>query len=812
MFTVAQIVGAWQSYGFSTELKQLFTLDDGVRFDCAITERSFSGSLTRDVGGETYSVSVIFGKDPYGEYPNTFQLSFSGPWREYPSGAFRRLSLEELSSLGSTPKEALLNAMKKHFIDRFRKPESRGNVKAYLDPSKSLWVWKRPSSSEIIQDEESGDYFWTTTCPGISVIIRADGSSYMRMFSPTYRRTIMNGVNNGTAYVYHAGQFYERDALTPVYHNSMPFNTIDTYTLESTAERRFHHVIVDGQRRYVNIPIESGSNVLMSRGVHSYSTRIESIIPADKLFKLGKTDLYSKRDKDEVPFLGFELEACTNKSTVGDEPTAMAMKEFLPWQVLCKSDSSISPRGFETVSIPATLDFWKESSLSSALDAMRSKPYNMRSFEHSSCGVHVHVSRSALSVLDLQKMERFMHNPDNRDFLTSVAGRGSNTYQKYNDKLFNNRKSFYNRAADDSGRITIEGIQYFASSIQAAEDELEDFMTRPPNGFNGDVIVPWMNNWVSHTSINNLLMGSRDYYTIIQRHSALVSRSSRFIDIMNNVLGNPDYYIPRYAPSDREAFKEVFNEVIRLLCRLSPTFHRIVHPYIHAFCNLPEPPEENEQADEPKPFKFQKSEAPFGRKNSFAATKKLKGPTGKGYERYDVLNTINPATVEFRLFKGTMNPSSMFRYLEFVDALVRFVPSTSASDEGLHFSKFTDWLSKDAFNVARYENLISFIVEKKLLDRTRIRKRNLPLVASDDTDKAGDVAPAPKGFELPELKPLGVITITDTTVSTPIVGLPFSMPIAIDELEDDYDNDTYEDPFVPDCNCEDCVQARGYEV
>lgn len=809
MFTVAQIVGAWQSDGFSNELKQLFTLDDGVRLACAINERSFSGSLNRDVGGETYSVSIIFGKDPYGAYPNTFQLSFSGPWREYPSGAFRRLSLEELSSLGSTPKEALLNAVKKHVIDRFQKPESRGNVKAYLDPSKSLWVWKRPSSSEIIQDEESGDYFWTTTCPGISVITRADGSSYMRMFTPAYRRIIQGSSINPTPFVYQNGQFYERDALVPVYYNSMPFNTIDRYVVAGQAERQYHHVIVDGERRYVNIPIESGSNALMSRGIHSYSTRIESVIPADKLFQMGKIDLYSKRDKDEVPFLGFELEACCNKSTVGEERTAQAMKEFLPWLVMCKADSSISPRGFETVSIPATLDFWKESSLSSALDAMRSQPYNMRSFEHGSCGVHIHVSRSALSVLDLQKMERFMHNPANRKFLTSIAGRGSNTYQKYNDTLFTNRKSYYKKSRRGENAV-VEGIQYFHESPELAADELEAF-GETPNGLNGGVVVAWMNNWVSHASINNLLAGSPEYYEIVNRHNGFSSRRHRFIDIFNNILENPTYFLPRYAQTEPEVFLQAFKEAVQLLCRLAPTLHRIIHPYISAQCDLPEPPPEEPVVEEKK-FVFQKSKAPFGRKNSYAAIKELKGPTGKGYERYDVINTMNPATVEFRLFKGTMNPSSMLRYLEFVDALVRFVPSTSASDEGLHFDKFTDWLSKDAFNVARYENLISFIIEKELLERARIRRRTLPVVASDDKDKAGDVAPAPKGFELPELKPLGVITITDTIASTPIVGLPSSIPVAIDELEDDYYEEEQDESYVPDCNCEECVAARGYEV
>lgn len=202
---------------------------------------------------------------------------------------------------------------------------------------------------------------------------------------------------------------------------------------------------------------------------------------------------------------------------------------------------------------------------------------------------------------------------------------------------------------------------------------------------------------------------------------------------------------------------------------------------------------------------LRKSAAPYKRELSKAASQVVKGPVGKGVnQRYDALNTTNAKTVEFRMFKGTMNSTSIMRYLEFVDALVRFVANTSATNHGLHYSAFVSWLSQDAFNVARYEHLISFITENGFLDRKLIRRKVLPAVVSQDKDVTGVMATPAKGFkETTEAKPLGSFTLT-----------PEELPaMTEDQAEEQYDvigneasGTTYE---AEPCNCLDCRIARG---
>jgi hypothetical protein len=142
-----------------------------------------------------------------------------------------------------------------------------------------------------------------------------------------------------------------------------------------------------------------------------------------------------------------------------------------------------------------------------------------------------------------------------------------------------------------------------------------------------------------------------------------------------------------------------------------------------------------------------KSKAPYDRKLNKHACNVLVSPLGKAAAgRYDVLNTSNKNTVEFRLFKGTMNPDSVFRYLEFVDAIVRFVPSTSATDKGVDYQAFIHWLSKDSFNVMRYKNLIAFLVGRNYIERAKIRKRDLPCPKEDDGSQQPvpvELAPSP---------------------------------------------------------------------
>jgi hypothetical protein len=99
------------------------------------------------------------------------------------------------------------------------------------------------------------------------------------------------------------------------------------------------------------------------------------------------------------------------------------------------SDEDIGSRygGFEVVSAPASLAIHREKwpKLSEF------KYYDLlRSWDTTTCGFHVHVSRDALNSLQIGRILVFMNHPDNKRFIQKVAGRSEKKFTKYVPKGF----------------------------------------------------------------------------------------------------------------------------------------------------------------------------------------------------------------------------------------------------------------------------------------------------------------------------------------------------------------------------------------
>lgn len=746
-------------------------------------------------------------------------VSVMGGWRHYVDGLQAategavRVELEEYR----TSKDAL-EAVCKKFVERFQKPESRGNVKVFFDESEFMWVWKRPSSDAIVYTFDRSKAYHKDTCMSV-YLIRGNGivPDEHRFLGRDERNLLSSGLTSEFTVV--GSEYHFTASLTPIYRNEVPFDRVYQH-VPATSLHLYEFVLVDGETRYINL--KRAENSLLKVPIHNYSTRIESLIPASKLFLLGKTDLYARRDKDEVPFLGWELEACSNQSTVGREATAQAFKNQLPWLVMCKLDGSIAPEGFETVSVPATLDYWRESSLSSALDSMRVAPYNMRSWEHVKCGFHVHVSRSALTVLDLQKMERFIHNPDNNAFITKIAGRSAGTYQKYDANLFNNRKKW----SEPARRIRVavpselveEEIRYFLPTFDRVAQGATDYISYQPADATelrrAQSLGAFVANFVSYEYLDQ----------IIHRDESVLERYPNYENygvehIMPDIGRVSPIYLPEITGSSDSVehvkfMRFLFEEVI---CVGRPKFSSLVKKFFPDWNLVVEQETVTPTPNEPDAIPswkagVRKSSAPYKRRVSLQASQMIKGPVGKGVNsRYDALNTTNKNTVEFRMFKGTMNGSTIMRYLEFVDALVRFVATTSATDDGLNYKTFVKWLRQDAFNITRYEHLVSFITENGFLDRKDIRRKSLPVIVSEDKDVTGLTAVPAKGFaEVEQTKPIGTFIFRGALEETE--------PPAMDEDDADEQYEAlggeYEEYDVsdPSCDCDDCRIARGEEL
>jgi hypothetical protein len=142
--------------------------------------------------------------------------------------------------------------------------------------------------------------------------------------------------------------------------------------------------------------------------VHNYSHRVEESLGFDK------------RNKSITePYLGIEIEYQVDKRKEG----RLYVGDTLYNHSLMKEDGSIR-NGFEIVSRPAS---YAQHMLryTSFLDGL---PEWMH--PHQSCGMHVHISRTALSQMGAGKLVEFMNRDDNKKFIQLIAGRKATNYQR----------------------------------------------------------------------------------------------------------------------------------------------------------------------------------------------------------------------------------------------------------------------------------------------------------------------------------------------------------------------------------------------
>ena len=126
-------------------------------------------------------------------------------------------------------------------------------------------------------------------------------------------------------------------------------------------------------------------------------------------------------------FFGVELE-------MGDAESYNDVMKFISNNMgglfYAKRDASIPAYGCEVVSHPATLRYHIESNNWDVL-LKNAKKYNLKSDELDKCGVHVHISRSALSNKECAMLDYFVNKK--KDFWKKIARRESH-YSAYIDK------------------------------------------------------------------------------------------------------------------------------------------------------------------------------------------------------------------------------------------------------------------------------------------------------------------------------------------------------------------------------------------
>lgn len=86
-------------------------------------------------------------------------------------------------------------------------------------------------------------------------------------------------------------------------------------------------------------------------------------------------------------------------------------------------------------------------------------------------------------------------------------------------------------------------------------------------------------------------------------------------------------------------------------------------------------------------------------------SKNITDATKRNSSRYEAVNLQNEHTIEFRIFKGTLNKESFYRSLEFVDAVVEYCKNIGLSDTH-GTDKFFDFVK---FNKKHYPELAKFV-------------------------------------------------------------------------------------------------------
>ena len=203
--------------------------------------------------------------------------------------------------------------------------------------------------------------------------------------------------------------------------------------------------------RYEDSDDENYDEDYRDDGVYDYSY--------DVMDRLSHTSTEDDNLQPNTPYYGIELEV--EKRSSADENTASKIAECFQYDIpgmsefaLLKSDGSLS-NGFEIVTAPATLNahrkYWEKFFKSEVIK-------EVKSWNTDTTGMHIHISRTAITNLEQGKILLFINAKKNEEFVNHIAGRSSDQWAKKSDKKITDclQSSDKYEAVNTSHRNTIE--------------------------------------------------------------------------------------------------------------------------------------------------------------------------------------------------------------------------------------------------------------------------------------------------------------------------------------------------------------------
>lgn len=165
--------------------------------------------------------------------------------------------------------------------------------------------------------------------------------------------------------------------------------------------------------------------------------------------------IYFKHKKEKSKYyLGIELETESKgnrRQTCAEEINDISDLFYL------KNDSSIED-GFEVVSHPFTQTWYEHNNkiFNELLETLRNNGF--RSYNTTTCGIHIHITKSYLSGLDIAKLHLFFCQ--NEEFIKTISQRNPNNLNQWG-KIKKDKKAIYDQSKKKGGseRYTAINLQ-----------------------------------------------------------------------------------------------------------------------------------------------------------------------------------------------------------------------------------------------------------------------------------------------------------------------------------------------------------------
>ena len=224
--------------------------------------------------------------------------------------------------------------------------------------------------------------------------------------------------------------------------------------------------------------------------------------PVHKHLPLAVLD-YEQRQKNLL-MLGIELEVNYRNDCKKHTIHKRIEENYCTGIAICKSDGSVN-NGFEVNFVPMSLNYIKSRDLFN--DFYNNVHTELSSYRSNETGVHVHLSRKALTRLQIGKIVEFVNTYMNRNYIVAISGRNPNQYTEIRDNLkikHTNQSINFKKSTDENLRERAMYRKYNAVNLMHKDTiELRIFKgnLKPSTLYRYIEFAHSLANFVKHNSI-----------------------------------------------------------------------------------------------------------------------------------------------------------------------------------------------------------------------------------------------------------------------------------------------------------------------